>query len=122
MTIGVNNLFEQVLECTDALIKGCNPNDGKEIDAEHIAKLLEQREVLISAMGKELAKEAQPEKYRSLFETYKQKENVVKFLLNNSLAALSQKLKDAQQSRSATSNYDAYNRLSTYGAFIDQQK
>ncbi|HZG15380.1 MAG TPA: hypothetical protein VE710_10195 [Candidatus Bathyarchaeia archaeon] len=122
MTIGVEDLFEQVLECTDALIKVCTSPNGDAINEERLVQLLDKREILIKALGKELENISDREKYRSYFDSYQQKESVAEQLLKRSLETLSQKLKDTQQSRSVTTNYDAYNRLVPYGAFIDHKK
>ncbi|MFY0543165.1 hypothetical protein [Brevibacillus sp. H7] len=122
MKIGVENLFQQLMECTDALIEACNRPVLEETDEDGIGVILKKRERLLQALGERLTQEKAPDKYVVLFEKCKQKENVAGQLLARAMNHLSQKIRDTKHSQSVSTNYNAYTRIMPYGAFIDKKK
>ncbi|NGQ95643.1 hypothetical protein G3578_10805 [Brevibacillus sp. SYP-B805] len=115
-------LFQQLMECTDALIEACQRPVSEETEEDGIGVILEKRERLLHELGDHLAQETDPDKYVGLFEKCKQKEEMAGQLLAKAMDHLSQKIRDTRHSRSVSTNYNAYTRIMPYGAFIDQKK
>lgn len=115
------HLFQELLECTDALIRACRLSFEEESEEDDIANILAKREELLQALGEQLAND-DPEKYMAWFEKCREKERAAEQLIVKLMEVTSQKLRETRQSRSVSTNYNAYTRIMPYGAFIDQKK
>lgn len=118
----VEDLFQEILERTEALLDTLRRSSIEEMFEEELDSLLKERESILLMLRDRLEQEPDPDLYRYLYERYKKKEALVVQLLKTAKEELARKMREAQQNRTLFKQYDAYLRNTPYGVFFDKKK
>jgi hypothetical protein len=117
----VEEYFQQIAERTEKLLDVLS-RSVHDLDAgEDMDLLLKERETLLSALTAKLKQEPYTDRYRDLYERYKQQETLSREKLEQAMAALKQKMQSVKHNRAMANQYDSYLQ-GPFGAFIDQKK
>lgn len=113
--------FQRLIDKTDALHQvlkhAIQTDDFTEAD-----RLFAEREAILQQLNEKLSYIAQPDKYRSLYQTWQVKETKIINLVNSSLQDVDKKIKEIEQNRSVSNQYDSYLRQMPHGAFVDKKR
>lgn len=117
----IETLFRRLIEKTEVLILILKPSLQSD-DFTDVDHLFEEREKLLLQLREKLKDISKLEKYRHLYQSWKDKEAELKDLVNISLQVLAGKINEAKQSRSVSNQYDSYLQQMPYGAFLDKKR